>query len=292
MTPAERKTASRANQKAKQEDAERRNLVAEMLRIIRRNQSAPGGDITVVREQDIKAANRKFIRALHADLLRLSVDKLRESLEALKSLPDSRGRLHNERSGEAERSMGQSEMERILAGMQHNSSLFETGDEDADIQDPKMARGFQFHPDGSGPDSFEKDSDADSADVRSGAAKPGWVKTANEKWVQRTIESILNRMSFESEGTKCPFCFEVFLTPFGVWSHLEDQYEQGKKDQEHHQEYSYAIAEMNSFPSMPGGGIPVAVEPNTRPYVHFKLINQEIESLRKQSRKKQKPGIS
>jgi len=182
--------------------------------------------------------------------------------------------------------MGQSEMERILAGMQHDSSLFETGDEDADIQDPKMARGFQAKLEGAGPESFEKDSDADSADVRSGATKPDWVKTANEKWIELTIEVIVSEMSFENEGTKCPFCFEVFLTPFGVWSHLEDQYEQGKKEMERQQEYITSMAALNSNMFMLGGGIAVAVEPNTRPYIHFKLINQETKLIQKQFRKR------
>src|SRR6266581_154124 len=39
MTPAERKAASRANQKAKLEDAERRNLIAKIVKIYRRQQA-------------------------------------------------------------------------------------------------------------------------------------------------------------------------------------------------------------------------------------------------------------
>src|SRR6266404_6840547 len=94
MTPAERKVASRASQKAKQDDAERRNLIAEIVKIVRRNLAGPGD----VGRNSTVTANRNYVRILHDDLFHLSIDKLQMSLEALK-LPDSRGRLHNERSG-------------------------------------------------------------------------------------------------------------------------------------------------------------------------------------------------
>jgi len=276
MTPAERKAASRATQKAKQDDAERRNLIADILKIVRRNLAGPGD----VGRYGVVAANRKYIRVLHDDLFYLSVNKLQMSLEALK-IPDSRGRLHNERSGEKNRSMGQSEIETIVAAMQHDSSLID----DDSQQDPTLARGFQVTPPGHGPDSDETD-DADSTGVRSGTAKPQLTLSANEKWLKETISRIVGKMNFDTDSTKCPFCFDVFLTPVGAEGHLEDQYVRGQKDIERLQEYTADMSTLNSHPSMPGEGIAVAVEPNTKAYWHFKTINREIESVRKQSRKK------
>src|SRR5437588_3940661 len=160
MTPAERKTRSRTNQKAKLDDAERRKLVAEILVIARRNLAGPDKPgrerITVKRRNDIRDENRNFLRILHDNLLRSSVDELQKSLEAL-SIPDSRGRLHNERSGETQRYGAKSEIEKILAGIQHDSTLFpETGDEDIDKQDPRLAGGFKVRPEGLGADKFEE----------------------------------------------------------------------------------------------------------------------------------------
>src|SRR5438067_1995651 len=68
MTPAERKTRSRTNQKAKLDDAERRKLVAEILVIARRNLAGPDKPgrerITVKRRNDIRDENRNFLRIL------------------------------------------------------------------------------------------------------------------------------------------------------------------------------------------------------------------------------------
>ena len=57
---------------------------------------------------------RQYRRKLHDELLALTVSDLRKYAELFKQNLDSRGRLHNERSGEGKRLDGQSEIERLL----------------------------------------------------------------------------------------------------------------------------------------------------------------------------------
>lgn len=285
MTVAERQTESRANRKQKQQDAERRKLIAELIRIYRRQQ----GDVVFDSKrphlvQDRKAAKHRQERSYLEQLMTLAIGDLRLALEAQKQTPDTHGRLSDERSGEGTRAMGQSEIERLIAAKQHDSSLFE--DED---QDPSMAGGFRVEPAGSGADQFEaQDSMADSADVRTGSAKPGREPTASEKWIQKAIEGIVAKMNFEPDGSQCPFCLEVFLTSDSVEHHLDGQYATGWKDLERHLAYEDAIAAMNSRLSMPGGGVSTLAEPRSVPYIHYKGINREIDSVRKLARKKPK----
>lgn len=102
-TAAEKQAAYRDRLEAKKQDHERRSLVAEILKIAKRNQAGPGGEITAVREQDIDGANRKYLRTLRDDLLRLTVDKLRESRprSVLAFRPARRWKLYRCRSSAA-----------------------------------------------------------------------------------------------------------------------------------------------------------------------------------------------
>ena len=161
MTVAERKRQSRANRQQKRQDAERRKLIAELMRIYRRQQ----GDVVFDskrphRSQDQKAAKHRQERSYLGQLVTLPFGDLRLALETQKQTPDTHGRLSDERSGEGTRAMGQSEIERLIAAKQHDSSLFE--DED---QDPNMAGAFKVKPEGAGPQSFDaRDLTADAAD--------------------------------------------------------------------------------------------------------------------------------
>jgi hypothetical protein len=272
---------SRANRKTKQDDAERRNLIAEILVIARRNLSGPGGDITGTREQKIKAANKKYIRTLHTNLLHLSVDKLRVSLETLNA-PDSRGRLHNERSGERERSHGQSEIERILNAKQHDSGYFE--DED---QDPSMAAGFRVNPVGTAPDSFEtEDESTDSADkISPDSAKPEPNQSTDDKWRDQAVESLVRKMFLASNPARCPVCDETFPSQIGAENHLTEQYVKGEKDLSKFFEYSWALQQMRLNGSMPPG-LQEDSKPRGLPYLHHVHILDEMQLVQKQSRKK------
>jgi hypothetical protein len=164
MTPAERKARSRQKQKAKLDDAERRKLIVELMRIYDRQQAdviVTGRDRdAVARAEDRRKIDREQKRVYLEHLKTVSLDGLRLALETEKQAPDTHGRLTNERSGEGNREHGQSEIERLLAAKQHDSSLFE--DEN---QDPLLAGGFKVKPVGAGADSFDrKDTTADTAD--------------------------------------------------------------------------------------------------------------------------------
>jgi len=151
MTSAERKAVSRANQEAKRDDAERRTLIAELMRIYRRQQSDivddPKRPKAVRERREVEHSQRRLYLY---DLIRLSLAELQLTLEVAEQAPDTHGRLHNERSGEAQRSRGQSEIEKILGAKQHDSSYFEDQE-----QDPSMAAGFRVKPVGAAPTSFE-----------------------------------------------------------------------------------------------------------------------------------------
>ena len=163
MTPAERKAASRANQKQKEQDAERadliaalikqadmsegvekrwylrdlmelsiedlrerKNLIAELMEIYRSRQAHVIGKAEkhrrIARQQE-----RQHLR----DLTGLSIEDLRLALKGLSDLPDTRGRLANERmSGQT----GMPEIERIAAARERN------------------AHGRRVEPKGAGPD--------------------------------------------------------------------------------------------------------------------------------------------
>jgi len=171
MTTAERQTQSRANRKQeqenaeretqqKQDDAKREGLIAELMEIYDRQQS----DIVKDKEDkkvtdERRKTDRKQRAQYHSDLMGLSLAELRVAID-VKATPDTHGRLTDERSGENKRQFGQSEIERLSATRQHDSSLFE--DED---QDPNLAAGFKTKPEGAAPESFDmKDSTADIAD--------------------------------------------------------------------------------------------------------------------------------
>jgi hypothetical protein len=114
MTPKERKRKSRAGQREKLADAERRDIVAELMKIYRRGQPK-------IVTKDAALANRlrgearERFRERHDELLALSAEDLRSALAIYDETPDSHGRLHNERSGEGERMYGMSELERVIA---------------------------------------------------------------------------------------------------------------------------------------------------------------------------------
>lgn len=73
-----------------------------------------------------------------------------DSIADVLAIPDSRGRLHNERSGEADRRFGMSEMERIVAA------------QDRDENGSRCTGG-----EGAGPTEMEQDTSADKADFGS-----------------------------------------------------------------------------------------------------------------------------
>lgn len=306
MTVAERQAASRAWRKEKHQDVERRNLVAEILKIYRRELSWAGGAITVERESKIYKANKHHLRSLHNELLNLSIEELQAVLDTKKNNPDSEGRLHNERSGQGPQKHGQTEIERILGLIQHDTTKvvtpFWANPADSVIDDDEeltrdtakqMAAGFRGRPEGAGPASYDpKDSMDDEADApKQGAAKPKYVPTATDKRVTETIQHILMQIP-EWAGhlpklieAKCPFCSETFSIRLGMENHLESQYGKGKKQAEKHLELIQAAVDFNAI-QLPGHKLEVNDEPQDVPYTHYKAINSVMKDLRKAARKK------
>jgi hypothetical protein len=296
MTAAQRKAASRAGQKQKQDDAECRKLIADLMKVYRRQQAHIVLDPKHPRLRAWEAARttarqqeRQYLNQLHA----MSQSELESLAQTQGDTPDSLGRLHGERSGEGQQINGQSEIERLFAAKQHDSSNFE--DED---QDPKLAAGFKVKPEGCAPDSSDpSDTTVDKADqpVRRGAAKPQYEPTAVEKWLDKTIDVIVSNMDFESGRAECPFCQEKFMVKQGAINHLHEQYGQGGRDLEKHRDHMFGIAAMNA--QLPEHRwIAVAVEPMTFAYFHYKLVCEEMEKVRKAARKKpvrkRKPEVS
>ncbi len=134
MTPAERTARSRAMKAEKKADEERRNIAAGLMKKIRRAQ--PKITDKAFQADKARGENRARLRKLHNDLLLLSVKSLREIAETYELTPDSHGRLHNERSGEASRRYGMSEMERIISAQSTNNGAVTAGGHGPDADEP------------------------------------------------------------------------------------------------------------------------------------------------------------
>jgi hypothetical protein len=150
MTPAERKAASRMNRKQKEHDAEREDLIAALIeqadlgegivktwylrdlkalsiQELREHKNLIAALMEIYRSKQAhligKVAEHRRIarqqeRQLLRELTRLSIDDLRLALEGVSDLPDTRGRLANERrSGKT----GMPEIERIAAARARNA---------------------------------------------------------------------------------------------------------------------------------------------------------------------------
>ncbi len=272
MTLAERKAASRANQQAKQDEAERTKLIAELMKIYDRQQVDSLSSVAF-------AVDRKQRAQYHRDLTGLSVAELRVAMEG-KQTPDTHGRLHNERSGEKEQIGGQSEIEIIIGAKQHDSGYFE--DED---QNPNMAAGFRVNPVGAAPESFEAEDSEDA--VSPGSAKPEFNLTTEEKWRDKAIESLVHKMFLNSsDAAKCLFCEEAFSSEISAENHLAEQYVKGEKDLIRFFDYSWALQQMRMGGSMPPGGGFGDSKPRGLPYLHHVEIQEKMALMKKQSRKK------
>jgi hypothetical protein len=239
-------------------------------------------DRSVVAERRAAAAQQK--RQHLEDLMGLSVAELQLALKVQKETLDLRGRLHNERSGEGERKMGMSEIERVFEG----AFQAQGGDED----DPRQA--IKKQPGGASPASFDQDPTTDSEDIRQDSARTSQEPPAAEKWKDRAIDSIIEKMIFDPKlnGAKCLFCTEIFMMEQGARNHLEEQYGKGCADLKAHNLLMSGVASLNSHPSMPGERIWTDDEPRGLAFLHYKGINAGIALVRKRARKSRKKLIS
>lgn len=126
MTPAQRKAESRKMQAGKQADKERRDIVTKFVRSYRN--MLPRTD----RIESNTIEHRLWVRKFHDKLMTLSLLELQQAFKVWEETPDLMGRLEGERSGEADRKYGMSELERMIAKRQTN-----TGRVTAQGQDPK-----------------------------------------------------------------------------------------------------------------------------------------------------------
>jgi hypothetical protein len=282
MTPAERKATSRANQKAREDDVERKKLVAELMKIYNRQQS----DL-VVDDEDSKATEerrrviREQERRYHDDLMQLSLTHLRATLYVQQETPDSHGRLHNERSGAPSRS----EIEHLHFKAE-TTGAFTTGDDPGnaglDDVDPLLAGTSRVRPGGAG--SGETDPDDDDGDVRPSSGRQTYEPTGAEKRLQKVIEHIIDQMIVEDEtvGAQCPFCDQFFLVEQGAENHLYEQYGAGKRERERFERHRDMVFEFQSSQPMPPGYIPLtSPEPTSVAYQHYVGINLELADMKK-----------
>lgn len=149
---AEKQEAYRQRKKQKEEDLERRDIVAKMLAINRRELQLPKPKSRESKAHKVLADNRNRQRKLHDELIKLPLEKLKEVFTVMKGNLDSRGRLHSERSGEKPRKYGMTEIERIIAAQgrdENGRRVVPTGcGRDADSAEEEQEREIRPAPPG------------------------------------------------------------------------------------------------------------------------------------------------
>lgn len=183
MSPAEQK-------RRKREEKARRDLMAELLKVYRRMQATPYA--RTPKEQlaaDAAAAQMRRQQQRFFDQLKaLPVYELKRLLEAWKETPDAAGRLRGERSGEAPRRNGQSEIEIIM-----------------ETQRAEDEGGRKVKPQGHGIDKDGNEDGDDHAEQNSEVVRSGQRdNNAANKW-QRTLEAKLNLVArlMTKDGACC-----------------------------------------------------------------------------------------
>jgi hypothetical protein len=146
---AAKMAAYRLREQKKREDAMHTRVVAWLIKRCKTMLASPSkkpSNKTSESVDTILAKNRQYLREFEKNLFALPIDELKKVKNICEQAPDSHGRLHNERSGDAGRKMGLSEIERIL--------------------DARRAfGGRKVGPIGRGPDSYET-TDADDPGIR------------------------------------------------------------------------------------------------------------------------------
>jgi hypothetical protein len=263
MTPAERKR----RQRERQSEPEKRQLVANILKIMKRQMTVPAhaGDLRRQSStESVQKENRIRLRTLHSELTALSVSDLRKYAETLKDAPDSHGRLHNERSGEGPRINGMSEMERIIAAQERNE------------------HGGKTRPQGHGPTSYEP---ADPADAKTSIYNP-LQKTEAEKHIDEAIEQLVKEFrqaltSPDVSAVKCPWCAVMLTSPTGAENHLNAEYTKGKNQKAYIEKFEAYNEE--AYSPMPTAILDAAKE-SLQNNLHFTGINEIIKERRRADR--------
>jgi len=224
MTPAERKRKQRITQA----EPEKRQLIAEILKITKRGMGAPTHAGDVKRRSATEAAEkngRERLLQLRNELMLVSIKDLRKYHKALKDNLDPHGRLHNESSGGDSRVNGMSRIERIIAAQQ------------------RAEHGGKTRLEGHGPESYE-DTTSDCVNVSREPGKQGYgatyakapvydplQKTESQKRIDNNIDAVVNMLNLRQyifepgeSGVKCPWCDVMLTTPTGAENHLYAEY--------------------------------------------------------------------
>src|SRR5437016_2084271 len=225
MTETERKTQSRADLKQKQHDAERRQLISALMKIYRRQQPEIMFDPKRQRRMDeLRKVDRQQRRTYLAELEGLPIEKLRLAMEG-KNTPDTRGRLPGERSGEGERALGQSEIERIVAAQDRDEN------------------GRAVGPEGTGPASFDRpDETVDLADKwaqrgRRISARQLADQESTDNKLRALVSEVFDRFGHCHIESRCQYdktpCTFVAKNHNEAVEHLWAEYYRGEKLWDH-----------------------------------------------------------
>lgn len=197
MTAAERKAASRRNQKSTAEDVERRTLIARLMKIFRRQESSvfetDYGESVIKRRAQRNAERIQY----EAEIDGLSLEELRIALEG-KSTPDSHGRL------ELETKSGGLSNEKVLnmreAGLRGQGGKVTVESKEAGLygEDSGARYATASKPDGVGPD--------DKANERKTAPKPFDTRAFDKQIEVSATFDVLVAHYFESG--RCVICYQ------------------------------------------------------------------------------------
>jgi hypothetical protein len=294
MSAAERKVRSRARKKQNQEDQERRNLVAKLMRIYNRQQ------LTVDRKKKLAyisyeerlAVAHKHKRDYLGHISRLSFLELTDTLAAYqgtgikdpitgkrdKGIKDTTGRQS------CESPVGKASKLEHMAGKQaiaHVNMAPSLADEGSLHQSIKVLDSLnsQVKPTGVDPTSYEAGEERGS-----GTARPREL-TTEETVLQMAIHTFISQMRRGSDGrTKCPCCNQTFSVEQAAENHLFEKYRTGEKAFTKSADIAEAIEECIEA----SGGLPpgIVIPPVTKvPQCHFNRLSFEIRIIRAQVNK-------
>jgi hypothetical protein len=209
MTPAERQRKCRELKRKKEQDSEKRTVIAKLIKIYKSEQ----GTIIVRTDDKIKTACR-FQREYIAGLHELSLDVLKAILGV--AIRDAHGRLPGERSGENVRRFGQSEIERLQTIREHTE------------------HGRCVRPEGYGPDTLVLDEKNElSPNWAKGGKVSALARAKEDKMflkLYKLVRQVFNRtghcLLLSDDGTPCTF--RASDTDFAV-EHLLQTYYAGEK---------------------------------------------------------------
>jgi hypothetical protein len=212
----------------KEREADKLKLIAAIVRRAKLGLTTASKTVSPHRAQEIYHENKERLRELHKDLSALPLKDVRiyyDKLVSKKGIQDLHGMLQGERTGEAPRKHGMSEMETIHAAIQQS----EGGPECA-------AR--SSGPQGSAPTSYDK---PDAGDDGSASVKIVTPSRDNfDVLLDRAIEKMADALWLKNQ-TSCE-CGHAITCRQGLVNHLHERFEAGEKSWETADAYNELLA--------------------------------------------------